>query len=76
MPNALFLKVGNSNLINVKFSTWKKRNLTPLGKISVIKSLILPIFTIVGTPGVVPEIYLKEIEKQCYRFIVRPDKVN
>ena len=41
---------------------WTKRNLTILGKILIIKSLIVPIFTYVASACVVPEKYRKEID--------------
>jgi hypothetical protein len=41
---------------------WTKRNLTILGKILIIKSLIVPIFTYMASACVVPEKYRKEID--------------
>jgi hypothetical protein len=48
---------------------WTKRNLTILGKILIIKSLIVPIFTYVASACVVPEKYRKEIDSKCFKFI-------
>ena len=57
---------------------WTKRNLTILGKILIIKSLIVPIFTYVASACVVPEKYRKEIDSKCFKFIWnnKPDKVK
>ena len=54
---------------------WTKRNLIILGKILIIKSLIVPIFTYVAS---VPEKYRKEIDSKCFKFIWnnKPDKVK
>ena len=48
---------------------WEKRNLTMIGKILIIKSLILPIFTFCATSNVIPCKYIKEIERSCFRYI-------
>jgi hypothetical protein len=48
---------------------WTKRNLTILGKILIIKFLIVPIFTYVASACVVPEKYRKEIDSKCFKFI-------
>ena len=55
---------------------WTKRNLTILGKILIIKCLIVPIFTYVASACVVPEKYRKEIDSKCFKFIWnnKPDK--
>jgi hypothetical protein len=42
--------------------SWGKQNLTILGKIMIIKALVLPIFTFVVSACVVPDKYRKEIE--------------
>ena len=57
---------------------WKKRNLSIIGKILIIKTLILPIFTFLASACVVPEQYVKEIESKCFKFIwdEKPDKVK
>jgi hypothetical protein len=49
--------------------SWIKRNLTILGKILIIKSLIVPIFTHVTSACVVPEKYTKEIDSKCFKFM-------
>jgi hypothetical protein len=57
---------------------WTKRNLTIfVGKVLIIKSLIIPIFTYVASACVVPEKYRKEIDSKCFKFIWnnKPDKV-
>jgi hypothetical protein len=50
--------------MNIFFS-WGKRNLTILGKIMIIKALVIPIFTFVASACVVPDKYRKEIESKC-----------
>ena len=64
--------------MNKLFCSWQKRNLTILGKILITKTLIVPIFTFVGSACIVPEKYLKEIEKSCFKFVWdnKPDKVK
>jgi hypothetical protein len=44
----------------------------------LIKSLILPLFTFLASVCLVPDIYHKEIEKKCFKFIWngKPDKVK
>ena len=46
--------------MNTLFFSWGKRNLTILGKIMIIKALVIPIFTFVASACVVP----KNIEKK------------
>jgi hypothetical protein len=64
--------------MNKLFCAWGKRNLSILGNILIIKSLILPIFTCLACVCLVPYIYHKEIEKKCFKFIWngKPDKVK
>ena len=64
--------------MNNLFLAWGKRNLTFLGKILIIKSLVIPIFTYLATVCVVPVQYRKEIESKCFKFIWKgkPDKVK
>ena len=64
--------------INNLLLLWTKRNLTILGKILIIKSLIVPIFTYVSSACVVPEKYRKEIDSKCFKFIWnnKPDNVK
>ena len=58
---------------------WKKRNLTPVGKIVVLKSLALPVlnhlFIALPTPD---EKFLKELEKLIFSFIWndKPDRIK
>jgi hypothetical protein len=49
--------------------SWEKRNLTIIGKILIIKSLILPKFTFIATSCTVPGRYTKDIESCCFKFI-------
>ena len=55
--------------MKTQFGRWKKRNLSMLGKILIIKALIIPKFTFLASSTNVPQQYLKEIERQCYNFI-------
>ena len=64
--------------MNTLFFSWGKRNLTILGKIMIIKALVIPIFTFVASACVVPDKYRKGIESKCFKFIWdgKPDKVK
>ena len=64
--------------MNTLFFSWGKRNLTILGKIMIIKALVIPIFTFIASACVVPDKYRKEIESKCFKFIWdgKPDKVK
>jgi hypothetical protein len=57
---------------------WGKRNLSISGKLLIIKSLILPLFTLLASVCLVPDIYHKDLEKKCFKFIWngKPDKVK
>ena len=52
------------------FKQWNKRNLTPTGKITVVKSLILPVLNhlFIALPNPSIEI-IKDIEDMLYTFI-------
>jgi hypothetical protein len=52
------------------FKQWNKRNLTPIGKITVVKSLILPVLNhlFIALPNPSIEI-IKDIEAMLYTFI-------
>ena len=52
------------------FKQWNKRNLTPIGKITVVKSLILPVLNhlFIALPNPSIEI-IKDIEALLYTFI-------
>ena len=58
--------------------SWSKRNLSILGKVLIIKALIIPIFTFIVSSYVFSEKYKKEIESKCFKFIWngKPDKVK
>ena len=64
--------------MNKLFCTWEKRRLSILGKILIIKSLILPLFTFLASVCLVPDVYQKEIEKKCFTSIWngKSDKVK
>jgi hypothetical protein len=40
-----------------------------LGKVLIIKALIIPIFTFIVSSCVITEKYKKEIESKCFKFI-------
>jgi hypothetical protein len=58
---------------------WLKRNLTPLGRVAVLKSLILSklihLWLLLPRP---PENIINEMQKMCYQFVWgnKPDKIN
>jgi hypothetical protein len=61
------------------FAQWSRRNLTPFGKITVIKTLALPTLTylFMNLPDPTEE-FLKEMTKMMYEFLWngKPDKIN
>ena len=61
-----------------QFTEWGKRNLTIMGKILIIKILILAKFTFLASSCVVAKMYIKEIESCFHRFIWKgiPDKIK
>ena len=61
-----------------QFTVWGKRNLTIMGKILIIKTLIPPKFTFLASSCVVPKMYINEIESCFFRFIWKgkPDKIK
>jgi hypothetical protein len=64
-----------NNLLNI----WQRRNLTLLGKITVIKSLVLPIITHLLTSILDPSAdIIKEIDNLFFKFIWnnRRDKIK
>ena len=65
-------------IMNSLFLSWSERNLSILGKVLIIKALIIPIFTFIVSSCVIPEKYKKEIESKCFKFIWngKPDKVK
>ena len=71
----------NPKIIKMKniLKQWRKRNLTPIGKITVLKTLVLPIlnhiFISLPTPS---EQKLKEIDKMIFSFIWddKPDRMK
>ena len=77
-------KMTDSNFINAitkaknLIQLWKRRYLTPLGRITVIKSLLLPIFThlFLCLPNPSEE-KIKELTNMCYDFLWNgPSKVK
>ena len=58
---------------------WKKQNLTPIGKISIIKTLCISkvnhLFLSLPTP---PHLYIRSIEKLFFSFILnqKPEKIK
>jgi hypothetical protein len=55
--------------MNKLLCAWGKRKLYILGKILIIKSLILPLFTFLASVCLVRDIYHKEIQKKYFQFI-------
>jgi hypothetical protein len=53
---------------NSLFLSWSKRNLSMLGKVLIIKDLIIPIFTFIVSSCVIPEKYKKKIGSKCFKF--------
>jgi hypothetical protein len=74
---AIFLYKNQEYILNNLYFLGK-RNLTILGKIMIIKALVIPIFTFVASACVVQDKYRKEIESKCFKFIWdgKPDKVK
>ena len=65
--------------INHLFKVWVKRQLTPMGRVAVLKSLILSKLThlwlLLPNP---PEAFFQTCQKLCYKFIWnnKPDKIS
>ena len=57
---------------------WKKRNLSIIGKIMIIKSLILPNITYIASNSIIPKDKLQEFKNLIYNYIWdgKPDKVK
>jgi hypothetical protein len=53
--------------MNSLFLSWSKRNLSILGKVLIIKALIMPIFTFIVSSCVIPEKYKLEAQVSLYR---------
>ena len=66
-------------IITNTIKQWNKRLLTPLGKITIIKTFLISklihLFTSLPTP---PEVFIKKIEKEIYQFLwdKKPDKIS
>ena len=58
--------------------SWEKRNLTLIGKILIVKTLIIPQFTYIASVTHFNQEYIKMLEKEIYKFIWnnKPDKVK
>ena len=59
-------------------SNWKKRNLTVIGKIMIVKSLILPNITYIASNSIISKDNLQEFKTLIYKYIWddKPDKVK
>ena len=55
----------SENIIN----SWNKRNLSLLGKITVVKSLILPNITFIASVCTIPPEYIQKFKSIIYNFI-------
>ena len=65
--------------IRNSISYWKKRKLTPIGKIIVAKSLLVPILThlFISLPSPTNDFFLKKIHYFLYKFVWDgPAKLN
>ena len=66
-------------LLQNDIAQWKRRHITPIGKITVIKSLLLSklvhLFLVLPNPSLV---YIKKIEKMFYSFLWnnKPDRIK
>ena len=60
----------NSLKLENFFQIWTKRSITPLGRVAVLKSLILSKLTflwlLLPNP---PDNFTKDLQKQCYKFV-------
>ena len=67
------------NKITHLLNQWSRRTLTIIGKITIVKSLVLSKFVhfIISLPDPPPDL-LKELEKRFYRFIWNkgPDRIR
>ena len=61
---------GKLNTMKKLLVTWKKRNLTPLGKITIIKTLVIPKIThlLINLPDPDPT-FFNELEKELFNFL-------
>ena len=59
-------------------NSWKYRYLTPIGKITIIKTLILSLFTHLFMAIPTPIEILNELNKMLYKFVWngKPDKIS
>jgi hypothetical protein len=61
------------------FNVWSRRNITPLGRVAVLKSLILSklihLWMLLPKP---PDHLINELQKMCFKFIwnQKPNKIN
>ena len=64
--------VDKLNEIEKLLANWKKRNLTLLGRVTVVKSLALSkiVYFLISLPSP-PKNFLREVSKQFYRFLWR-----
>jgi len=64
--------------IKRSISHWNRRNMTPLGKITIVKSLLLPLLTHLFVSLPIPRIEtMKTINQQFYDFIwAGPSKIK
>jgi hypothetical protein len=58
-----------TNKIQRLLQTWQKRHLTILGRITIVKTLIIPIVTYSASVITIPERIVKQIETMIYAFI-------
>ena len=70
-----------AKIVKIKkiLNIWKKRQLTPLGKITVIKNLIIPtmVYFFINLPDP-PDTFLRNLEDEFYKFLWdnKPSKIK
>ena len=70
---------GKLTQIETLLRTWQKRNLTPFGKITIIKTLAIPklLYLFLNLPDP-PQSFIKQLEDIIYKFLwnAKPSKMN
>ena len=76
IPNINYSKAMTS--ANQVLSSWKYRSLTPFGKITVLKTLVLSKFNHLFASIISPQNFLNELNKMVFRYLWdgKPEKIN
>ena len=76
IPELNFPEILQKSRLELK--RWKTRHLTPLGKVTVLKTLIVSKFVHLFSTIPTPIVYLKELNCLMYKYLWnnKPDKVN